>query len=64
MSVVQYNPMTGQRLDLVVDPEDAGVAEKRWNEKRRAYLELLVQQAGLSATARESYIRELQELRR
>jgi len=39
---VKYNPMTGTRLDLVVEDEPEAVAAKRWAAKRAAYLKTLV----------------------
>lgn len=64
MSGVAYNPMTGTRLDLVVEAEDGDVADRRWRAARRVYLEELVQQPGLSKTTLDWYVRELVELRK
>jgi hypothetical protein len=61
-SVVQYNPMTGTRLDLVVTDGETEATRLIWRAKRIVYLEALVADEATSTPAREMYRCELREL--
>ncbi len=62
---VQYNPMTGARLDLEVHadtPDEAIVRAARWTKKRRAYLRTLIADPETTPFARAIYQRELEAM--
>jgi hypothetical protein len=61
-SVVEYNPMMGTRLDLLVYDEPAAVAATRWTAARRKYLTALLTDPALSEETALAYRRELAEL--
>jgi hypothetical protein len=61
-SFVQYNPMMGTRLDLLVHDEPTADAAKRWDAARRKYLGAILKNPALDADDRARYQSELDVL--